>query len=118
MGKSLLSSPTMQTPVLVLYLVSTLCTSLTVCGVCGPPECGVVCGSGDQCVEDADVTCCCTPCCARWSCGSGCPHTRPEFNSPCPPGEEYPEIAMQCMDGMWEGYHVDTLCILGLAPPC
>merc|ERR1719309_329064 len=33
-------------------------------------------------------------------------------------GETYPEVVMECQDSQWIGYYVDTLCILGLAPPC
>eukprot|EP00092_Neocalanus_flemingeri_P009569 GFUD01010299.1.p1 GENE.GFUD01010299.1~~GFUD01010299.1.p1 ORF type:complete len:220 (-),score=41.95 GFUD01010299.1:75-734(-) len=108
---------------------------------CGPQSCGLMCEGGEKCVEDNEVNCCCEPCCARWSCNSifspspkmGCPEERPEFNSPCGNdedglhcdfgtieccGETFPEISMECADGMWIGYYIDTLCILGLAPPC
>merc|ERR1711936_34336 len=108
---------------------------------CGPQECGLLCEGGQECVEDDQVNCCCEPCCAQWSCVSvppipptaECPEVRPEFNSPCRADEEglhcdygtqeccgevYPEISMECSYNVWIGYYVDTLCILGLAPPC
>ena len=84
------------------------------------------------------ISCCCPPCCPQWSCqrdlttteAPGCPDSRPELGSPCTDqglhcdygrqeccGQWYPEISMECQ-GTWQGYYVDTLCILGLAPPC
>merc|ERR1712215_192310 len=107
---------------------------------CGPQECGLLCEGGESCVQDDQVNCCCEPCCAQWSCVSvppvpsvKCPDIRPQFNSPCTDaeeglhcdygsqeccGEQYPEISMECSYNEWSGYYVDTLCILGLAPPC
>merc|ERR1712212_651044 len=129
MGVFILVSMQVTTLALALVVVVlTVWTPLAVCGECGPPECGVEC---DDCVEDPTITCCCEPCCARWSCG--CPDTRPGFNTPCQAGQEglecefgsqeccgveYPEVILQCEDSTWVGYYVDTLCILGLAPPC
>merc|ERR1719308_499704 len=101
----------MQVATLVLLMVLVL-TPLTVWGECGPPECGLEC---DDCVEDTTITCCCEPCCARWSCG--CPDTRPGFNTPCQAdqegleceygsqeccGVEYPEVNLQCEYGSQE----------------
>merc|ERR1719334_1939954 len=62
-----------------------------------------------------------------------CPEERPNFNTPCEfsqesvqcnfgtqecCGEIYPVVTMECNQGTWIGYYVDTLCLLGLAPPC
>merc|ERR1719483_464306 len=62
---------------------------------------------------------------------SSCPSDWPQMGSPCDQsgaeceygtteccGETYPEIVFECMAGVWQGYYIDTLCILGLAPPC
>merc|ERR1719348_1593596 len=109
---------------------------------CGPAECDLVCPP-EQCVEHQDVYCVMAPCCPRWSCDRSrettypptpspfaCPNDWPEIGSPCEGqgqceygeqeccGETYPEIVFECMGGTWQAYYVDTLCILGLAPPC
>eukprot|EP00090_Calanus_glacialis_P004586 TRINITY_DN13440_c0_g1_i2.p1 TRINITY_DN13440_c0_g1~~TRINITY_DN13440_c0_g1_i2.p1 ORF type:complete len:218 (-),score=55.35 TRINITY_DN13440_c0_g1_i2:78-731(-) len=128
----------MKTYILALYVLSitTLCMTDD---FCGPQDCGLMCEGGEQCVEEDSVNCCCEPCCARWNCESNipsqasCPERRPEFNSACEDGEQglhcdygdieccgetYPEISMECVDNTWVGYYIDTLCILGLAPPC
>ena len=76
----------------------------------------------------AQISCCCEPCCPQWSCDqhSTCPQHRPDLGSPCSSqgqhcdygsqeccGQTYPEISMQCDGGTWQGYYVDTLCVLG-----
>ena len=55
-----------------------------------------------------------------------CPDAWPEIGDACEEegahceygeteccGELYPEIVFECMSGSWQGYYVDTLCILG-----
>merc|ERR1711892_541037 len=137
MGKSISILCTMKAYILALYNLSITCLVLAD-DFCGPQECGLLCEGGEECVETDDVNCCCEPCCPRWNCNSifpppaeaSCPTERPEFNSACEEemtcdfgsqeccGETYPEVTMECMDGMWVGYYIDTLCVLGVAPPC
>jgi len=62
-----------------------------------------------------------------------CPEEMPDFNSECDLNEEglecdygekeccgewYPDLHFFCDNGQWIGYYIDTLCDLGLAPPC
>merc|ERR1719323_29874 len=109
--------------------------------LCGPEECGLYCDEDQVCSQDYEVQCITSPCCAQWGCNSAdikhvttdddCPDTWPNIGDLCEEegarceygeqeccGEEYPEIVFECMGGSWQGYYVDTLCILGLAPPC
>ena len=79
-------------------------------------------------VKPAQISCCCEPCCPQWSCDqhTTCPPVRPDLGSPCTSegqhcdfgtqeccGQTYPEISMECSGGAWQGYYVDTLCVLG-----
>ena len=78
--------------------------------------------------QPAQISCCCEPCCPQWSCDqhTTCPPVRPHLGSPCTSegqhcdfgtqeccGQTYPEISMECSGGAWQGYYVDTLCVLG-----
>jgi len=62
-----------------------------------------------------------------------CPKDRPELNTECEIyeeglecdygekeccGELYPDMHFFCDNGQWIGYYIDTICDLGLAPPC
>ena len=55
-----------------------------------------------------------------------CPESQPDLGSACDQeglhcdygsqeccGQLYPELSMQCDGGAWQGYYVDTLCVLG-----
>jgi len=87
------------------------------------PDCEPAAGSAGECQD-------CKP--AAGSAGE-CPDERPELGTTCEEelegvtcdygsqeccGEWYPEMTMECIGGSWQGYYIDTLCILGLAPPC
>jgi len=58
----------------------------------------------------------------------GCPQVRPDFNTDCRDGQEgldcdygeqeccgskWPEIKMECRGNHWQGYYVDTICMIG-----
>lgn len=111
-------------------------------GQCGPDGCDLVCPQGSQCVQDPEVQCVLAPCCPQWSCQAcpsqrpdfqvrGIPELSPNLQtiiqSDCGPemegiscdygstlccGETFPEIVLTCMGGRWEGYYIDTPCIL------
>ena len=64
---------------------------------------------------------------SKYSC-SGCPQVRPDFNTDCMDGQEgldcdygeqeccgekFPEIKMECRSNQWQGYYVDTICMIG-----
>merc|ERR1719244_1260486 len=108
---------------------------------CGPQECDLHCPASD--CYSTGINCVAPPCCPSFACRDPskqettypapeeCPSDWPEFGSPCSQsgahceygtteccGETYPEIVFECMDNTWQGYYIDTLCILGLAPPC
>merc|ERR1719219_228317 len=116
-----------------IFLSLLFISGSTFAKTCGPEACGLICAEEESCVQDLEISCCCEPCCPQWSCDqhSGCPQHRPDLGSPCTSegqhcdydsqeccGQSYPEISMQCDAGIWQGYYVDTLCVLGLAPPC
>merc|ERR1719192_1613698 len=93
-------------------------------GGCGPAPCGLQCGGG-QCVQSHAPLCSSAPCCAQWSC-QHCPPTRPDFQGACQAAQEgleceygrqsccgvtYPEVKLSCVEGLWQGYYVDTVCM-------
>ena len=82
------------------------------------------------------MQCILAPCCPQWSCGPAaaagpagqCPDERQELGTSCDQelegvtcdygsqeccGQLYPEMTLECVDGQWQGYYIDMLCILG-----
>merc|ERR1711983_387041 len=138
-GKHLCLSLMMK---LFFFLILSLSFSILLLNeVCGPEECKIECEDDQKCTQDLEVQCILAPCCPQWSCGPAgaaspagqCPDERPELGTSCDQelegvtcdygsqeccGQLYPEMTLECVDGQWQGYYIDTLCVLGLAPPC
>jgi len=125
----------MQKMITVVFLSLLFLSGPAFTEMCGPESCGLICTEEESCLQDLEISCCCEPCCPQWSCDPGpattCPQKRPDLGSPCISegeqcdygsqeccGQTYPEISMECTGAVWQGYYVDTLCVLGLAPPC